>query len=61
MRRKTCSGSASGENAVGAPAVIDGGHARDIRPADTSMICHLVKPQMKDEIEIAARRRTGGP
>jgi len=54
MRRKTCSGSASGENVGGARGVIDGGHVRGIRPADTRMICHLVKPRMKDDIETAA-------
>jgi enamine deaminase RidA (YjgF/YER057c/UK114 family) len=32
-----------------------GAHFRDIRPASTLMICGLVRPEMKIEIEVTAR------
>jgi len=34
-----------------------GEHFRDIRPATTAMICGLVDPRMKIEIEVTAKRR----
>jgi enamine deaminase RidA (YjgF/YER057c/UK114 family) len=33
---------------------------RDIRPAATALVCGLVDPRMKIEIEVTARRRTAG-
>ena len=41
-------------------ARIVGNHLRDIRPANTTVIAQLVKPEMKVEIEVTARRQTGG-
>lgn len=34
-----------------------GAHFRDIRPASTMIVCGLVRPEMKVEIEVTARRR----
>jgi enamine deaminase RidA (YjgF/YER057c/UK114 family) len=36
---------------------IMGGYFADIRPACTVLVCGLVRPEMKVEIEITARRR----
>ena len=36
-----------------------GEHFRDIRPAATAILCHLVDPRMKIEIEVTARKRGG--
>jgi enamine deaminase RidA (YjgF/YER057c/UK114 family) len=41
-------------------ARVVGDHLRDIRPANTTVIAQLVKPEMKVEIEVTARRQTGG-
>ncbi len=40
-------------------ARVFGEHFRHIRPANTTVICQLVKPEMKVEIEVTARRRDG--
>jgi len=39
------------------PEIMDvvGEHLRDIRPASTLLICGLVRPEMKIEIEVTAR------
>jgi enamine deaminase RidA (YjgF/YER057c/UK114 family) len=37
-------------------APIFGEHFRDIRPASTAIICQLIEPAMKIEIEVTARR-----
>ena len=34
-------------------------HFRDIRPANTTVVSRLLKPEMKIEIEVTARRRAG--
>jgi reactive intermediate/imine deaminase len=39
-------------------APIFGEHFRDIRPASTAIICQLIEPAMKIEIEVTARRRS---
>lgn len=36
---------------------IVGGYFADIRPAATMVVCGLVKPEMKIEIEVTAKRR----
>lgn len=36
---------------------IVGGYFSDIRPAATMIVCGLVKPEMKVEIEVTAKRR----
>ncbi|MEM7122925.1 MAG: RidA family protein [Pseudomonadota bacterium] len=41
-------------------ARVVGEHFRDIRPANTTVICALTKPEMKVEIEVTARRQTTG-
>jgi enamine deaminase RidA (YjgF/YER057c/UK114 family) len=38
-------------------APIFGQHFRDSRPASTAIICQLIEPAMKIEIEVTARRR----
>jgi enamine deaminase RidA (YjgF/YER057c/UK114 family) len=38
-------------------APLFGEHFRDIRPASTAIICQLIEPAMKIEIEVTARRR----
>ena len=38
-------------------AKVFGEHFHDVRPANTTVICQLVKPEMKIEIEVTARRR----
>ena len=40
-------------------AKVFGEHLGDIRPANTTVIARLVSPEMKIEIEVTARRRTG--
>ena len=40
-------------------AEIVGARFRNIRPANTTVVCELVKSEMKVEIEVTARRRTG--
>jgi enamine deaminase RidA (YjgF/YER057c/UK114 family) len=35
-----------------------GRHFREIRPAATMIVCGLIRPEMKVEIEVTARRRT---
>ncbi len=52
MRRKIYSGCVFEE--------LVGEHFRDIRPANTTVICALTKPEMKVEIEVTARRQTNG-
>jgi enamine deaminase RidA (YjgF/YER057c/UK114 family) len=39
-------------------APIFGEHFRDIRPASTAIVCQLIEPAMKIEIEVTARRRS---
>jgi reactive intermediate/imine deaminase len=41
-------------------APIFGEHFRDIRPASTAIICQLIEPAMKIEIEVTARRAGAG-
>ena len=41
-------------------ARVVGDHFRDIRPANTTVIAELVKPEMKVEIEVTARRQSTG-
>ena len=41
-------------------APIFGEHFRDIRPASTAIICQLIEPEMKIEIEVTARRQGAG-
>jgi enamine deaminase RidA (YjgF/YER057c/UK114 family) len=41
-------------------ASVVGDHFRDIRPANTTVIAELVKPEMKVEIEVTARRQSTG-
>jgi enamine deaminase RidA (YjgF/YER057c/UK114 family) len=41
-------------------APIFGEHFRDIRPASTAIICQLIEPAMKIEIEVTARRQGAG-
>lgn len=41
-------------------APILGDYFRDIRPANTTLICGLADPRMKVEIEVTARRRGEG-
>jgi enamine deaminase RidA (YjgF/YER057c/UK114 family) len=41
-------------------ASVVGDHFRDIRPANTTVITELVKPEMKVEIEVTARRQSTG-
>jgi enamine deaminase RidA (YjgF/YER057c/UK114 family) len=41
-------------------AGVVGDHFRDIRPANTTVIAELVKPEMKVEIEVTARRQSTG-
>jgi enamine deaminase RidA (YjgF/YER057c/UK114 family) len=38
-------------------APIFGEHLRDIRPAATAIICQLIEPAMKIEIQVTARRQ----
>ena len=38
-------------------AKVFGEHFRDVRPANTTVVCRLVSPEMKIEIEVTARRR----
>ena len=45
---------------VEAVTPIIGRRFRDIRPANTTVVCRLVDPRMKIEIEVTARRRDGG-
>ena len=35
-----------------------GRHFREVRPAATMIVCGLIRPEMKVEIEVTARRRT---
>ena len=41
-------------------ARVVGDHLRDIRPANTTVIAELVKPEMKVEIEVTAKRQARG-
>ena len=41
-------------------ATVVGQNFRDIRPANTTVIAELVKPEMRVEIEVTARRQDGG-
>jgi len=41
-------------------ATIVGQNFHDIRPANTTVIAELVKPEMRVEIEVTARRQDGG-
>jgi len=41
-------------------ARVVGDHFREIRPANTTVVAQLVKPEMKVEIEVTARRQSGG-
>jgi enamine deaminase RidA (YjgF/YER057c/UK114 family) len=47
------------EPAWQAAAPVIGEHFRDIRPAATAILCRLVDPRMKIEIEVTARKRSG--
>lgn len=47
-------------NDFDAIAPVIGDHCRDIRPANTTVIAQLVKPEMKVEIEVTAKRQSGG-
>ena len=42
-------------------AKVFGEHFRDIRPANTTVVSRLLKPEMKIEIEVTARRRVSRP
>ena len=41
-------------------ARVVGDHLRDVRPANTTVIAELVKPEMKVEIEVTAKRQARG-
>lgn len=41
-------------------ARVVGDHLRDIRPANTTVIAELVRPEMRVEIEVTAKRQTRG-
>ena len=45
---------------VAAVIPIIGRHFGDIRPANTTVVCRLVDPRMKIEIEVTALKRDGG-
>jgi enamine deaminase RidA (YjgF/YER057c/UK114 family) len=48
------------EAAWQAAAPVIGEHFRDIRPAATAILGRLIDPRMKIEIEVTARKRSGG-